>query len=342
MIEIVALNDPRMTDSHWQALQSLLDNLRLRFDSFYPEISWRKIKEQKLSLLKTDPHQHIYVAVNGDNVVGYITSGGRNIGQPDQSLYLYMDADFENVPREYSLAVAAEMVRLLENYGISEIEYVSNSKRMSQPVDRWHGTQLNILNRYRLIRKAANNGVIERWLENIPERNGDMRLEFYEIMPENYLEQYAELYSRLLSEMPQEGDGNKEYHVTAEEIRMYEEWRRKNHRHQYYFLLHDRGDNIAGFSNANIDDLDPTEVYQSLTGVIGGYRGRGLSKWLKAALFEKIGEDFPDNKVMITDMRAVNEPIQKVNAQMGYELVGEGGEFRVTLENLRAALSDGG
>lgn len=95
---------------------------------------------------------------------------------------------------------------------------------------------------------------------------------------------------------------------------------------------------MIGHSNALIAEADPSDAYQAVTGVNREYRGCGLSRWLKAALFFKVGEDFPANKTMTTVMRATNAPIQKVNAEMGYALQSSGYEFDVTAEGLRRYL----
>ena len=93
---------------------------------------------------------------------------------------------------------------------------------------------------------------------------------------------------------------------------------------------------MIGHSNASISGPHPKDVYQSLTGIASGHRGQGLSRWLKAALFKKVVEDFPTLESLTTDMRAVNEPIQKVNAQIGYELLSQGHEYRIEISALRA------
>jgi len=95
---------------------------------------------------------------------------------------------------------------------------------------------------------------------------------------------------------------------------------------------------MIGHSNAVIVEDDPSDVFQAMTGVNREYRGRGLSRWLKALLFFKVGADFPANKTMTTIMRAANAPIQKVNAEMGYVPLSSGHEFDLSADGLRRFL----
>ena len=332
------IDSPEFTDRHWQKCQRMLSELRRKYNSFFPESSWQDLKKQQLSAVTSLDNQHRYAVFDDSDAVGWVIMGGRNIGRDESSLYSFMDARYDKIPPEFSKVVAAETVRLLEKYDLPELEYVSNTKRMSRVAVHWNAKQLNILNRYRLVRAEANHTEIENWLHTIPTDNSNLNLRFFNTIPDEYLERFVELFSLFLNQMPKEKKDRKKYNITMDEIKNYDDWRRKHNRHQYTYAIHDDRDNMIAYTNGMIDGLDPTDVYQAMTGVLTKYRGRGLSKWLKAALFNKIGEDFPANKYMTTDMRAVNIPIQKVNARMGYRLIGEGAEYSVTQEDLKELL----
>jgi len=338
MFKIISIDNPEFTDRHWQKCQELLAGLRRKYNSIFPETSWQELKKQQLSAVRTMDNQYRFAVYDNDSAVGWVVIGGRNIGGDEPTLYSFMDACYDNIPPGLSKIVAAEVAGLLKKYGLPELEYVSNTKRMSQVARHWNAAKLNILNRYRLVRNEANQTKIREWLTRTPRDNPNLTMRFFRIVPDEHLERYAALYTQFLNEMPKEKKDDNKYNITPAEIREYESWRRKNNRHQYTFAIHDDHDNMIAYTNGTIYGLDPTNVYQAMTGVIDEYRGRGLSKWLKAALFKKIGEDFPANKYLTTDMRAVNLPIQKVNAQMGYELISEGAEFKVTLEKLKKIL----
>jgi hypothetical protein len=135
--------------------------------------------------------------------------------------------------------------------------------------------------------------------------------------------------------MPQEREEELPFVLDRNNLRRFEETRRAARSHLYTVALLDETGTMIGHSNAFISDSNPEDVYQAMTGIDRAFRGRGLSRWLKAALFTKVGGDFPANVSFTTDMRAVNEPILRVNAQMGYELQSSGHEYRIELDRLR-------
>ena len=134
------------------------------------------------------------------------------------------------------------------------------------------------------------------WLERYPRENADLRLKFFSPVPESHLAEYTRLLVRYLKDMPTERESKDPYEVTVDEIRRDFEWRRKNKMHIYTYALFDSDGTMIGHSNALINGADPTDVYQAMTGISRDYRGRGLSRWLKAALFfnalhQDVGDD---------------------------------------------------
>jgi hypothetical protein len=119
-----------------------------------------------------------------------------------------------------------------------------------------------------------------------------------------------------------------------DEIRRQAQWRRENDNPAYFCLLFNEKSEMVAVSSVDINLNNTREIEQKMTGVARSYRGRGLAKWLKAAMFVKLHEEFPDNEVLTTFMRAVNDPILSINARMGFELEQQGFEFQLTRKNL--------
>jgi len=64
----------------------------------------------------------------------------------------------------------------------------------------------------------------------------------------------------------------------------------------------------------------PQEMYQHMTGVMERYRGLGLSKWLKAAMYKKLISDFPELEKIVTWTHPDNHPSKELSKQMGYKM----------------------
>ncbi len=193
----------------------------------------------------------------------------------------------------------------------------------------WGAEKLNRVDRYRLRRESANFDLMDQWLETLPLDNPDLRLAFWPEFPPERYGRVAELFNTFFREMPKEREEATSYEIDEGYLRRSAEWRAKNDGEQYVTGLIDESDELVAYSCSFFSSSDPRSAYQAMTGVVSERRGRGLSKWLKTALFLGIGRDFPNNEEMITDMRAANAPILAVNAAMGYELASEGGEYEV-------------
>jgi ribosomal protein S18 acetylase RimI-like enzyme len=92
---------------------------------------------------------------------------------------------------------------------------------------------------------------------------------------------------------------------------------------------------MIGHSNVLFVGAAPAAAYQAMTGIDAAYRGRGLARWLKAELITRIGEKYPGIESLVTEMRSINEPIQAINRQLGYEIEARGHEMELPVAAVR-------
>jgi hypothetical protein len=69
------------------------------------------------------------------------------------------------------------------------------------------------------------------------------------------------------------------------------------------------------------------------------HRGKGFGLWMKSMVYFKLREDYPQMKYVSTDTLKDNIYMQHVNAQLGYKLSVQAREYRLTRENLEAAVA---
>ncbi|MGD8605569.1 MAG: hypothetical protein PVF49_13460 [Anaerolineales bacterium] len=337
-MNVLHITDPTFTDRHWQSYYTLLEALHDRYESPIAKTGWERTKKTFLSLAHSDPNYRRFVALDGDTAIGWADFKLYAPGTDQQSVMVRFEPLSDQVPEELEHCVAAEFLRLLDKYGVTSAHLTATTERIAVVARHWRGRVLNRLDRFRLYRSRAETRRMRSWLERIPRENPDLQMAFFAPVPEEHLVPYTELLVTCLKEMPTEQESEDRYQITVDEIRRDNTWRRKNGLNVYTYALFGPNGKMVGHSNASINEADPSDVYQAMTGVDREYRGRGLSRWLKAALFFKVGEDFPANETMTTDMRAVNAPIQKVNAEMGYVLLHSGHEFDLTADGLRQFL----
>lgn len=338
-MELLHITDPSMTDRHWQAHYALLETLHERYHSRLARVGWEQTRQQLVSLVANDPAYYRLIVFDGETAVGWGDLRVMAPGGAGQCVSVRVEAADDPAPAEFERLVAAEFLRLLEERGAKTAHIMAITEQTSAIASHWHGEELNLLEQYRLNRAEANTGLMESWLVRIPRENPRLRLAFFSPVPEEHLEMYTRLFVDYIREMPTEREAATPFDFTVDDMRRDNEWRRKNKIQLYTYALFDAGGNMIGNSNAVVNEKDPSDVFQAMTGVNREFRGRGLSRWLKAALFFKVGHDFPGNETMTTTMRAANAPIQKVNGEMGYQLLTKGHEYDLTIDGLRRFLT---
>jgi mycothiol synthase len=82
-------------------------------------------------------------------------------------------------------------------------------------------------------------------------------------------------------------------------------------------------------------------VFQGNTGVFPAYRNRGLGRWLKAAMLEKVVRERPQVRFVRTDNADVNAPMLKINNKLGFEPYLAETFWQVETEKVQAYLRPG-
>ncbi|MDA7502084.1 GNAT family N-acetyltransferase [Chitinophagales bacterium] len=175
--------------------------------------------------------------------------------------------------------------------------------------------------RYELPIKDAKEEVIAGWLAEGATKFSDLRMEFYDEIPDELLEKYGSFYRRILDDIPVPTDlGDNTF--SAESAKSLQEAFKLRNYCIYNYLLFNEANELMALTNVNINLKDRTEIEQGITGVRKDYRGRGLSKWLKAAMYKKLITDFPELETIETETHPLNHPSRELSKQMGFKETG--------------------
>src|SRR5207237_8988504 len=81
----------------------------------------------------------------------------------------------------------------------------------------------------------------------------------------------------------------------------------------------------------------PEEGYvrQQCTGVGPAARGRGLGKWIKAAMLQHVRESHPETFYLTTENAGSNAAMLAINRSLGFRLVRETTTYQIGREELR-------
>jgi GNAT superfamily N-acetyltransferase len=120
-------------------------------------------------------------------------------------------------------------------------------------------------------------------------------------------------------------------------VSWYAEMDRRGGEHFLVVLLD--GADVAGICEAHWSARFPDRVYQELTGVARGWRGRGLAKALKAAMLRLVRERLPDVTLMSTFNAEGNAAILAINRRLGFTVHRRDSSYQLGREALGAWLA---
>jgi GNAT superfamily N-acetyltransferase len=103
----------------------------------------------------------------------------------------------------------------------------------------------------------------------------------------------------------------------------------------FTMLTREADGSISGITDMNYAPYKPEFIEQGFTGVRADARGRGLGKWLKAAMLLHVREIYTDLKTVATGNASSNVPTLAINTKMGFKEHRPGNEYQITLDRLR-------
>ncbi len=97
---------------------------------------------------------------------------------------------------------------------------------------------------------------------------------------------------------------------------------------------------LAGYTEMLWSPVRPTLGDQGATGVLERCRERGLGRWLKATMLEKILAERPEARFIRTDNADMNAPMLKINAELGFYPYHATSICQVSIERLKEYLAE--
>jgi GNAT superfamily N-acetyltransferase len=181
--------------------------------------------------------------------------------------------------------------------------------------------------------------MVARWVAEGQARNPDTRLVFHEHrVPEAERSEFAQAIGSLLNTMPFDDMEHGEIVVTVDTIAdQYARMDDMQASHHVYLTREPDG-SISGMTDIGYVPARADRVNQRFTGVRPDCRGRGLGKWIKAAMLQYIRETYPDAEWMTTGNANSNDPMLAINRRLGFQTYKGSTTFQMSRDALAARL----
>jgi len=153
--------------------------------------------------------------------------------------------------------------------------------------------------------------------ENLAQKD-NCSLEIFDHIPDTIIDEFTKFFTDIANLVPL-GELDDIRAETPESRRIREEQFKKLGIKWITMITKENDGSISGITDIQYSQSKPYLIEQDVTGVLPKYRGRGLGKWLKAAMLFYIQDKFPKVTIINTGNADTNAPMLSINERMGYK-----------------------
>jgi len=184
--------------------------------------------------------------------------------------------------------------------------------------------------------------LVDQWITDGPMRAPGYRLLFVDgWTPPDLADRVAEVLN-IMNTAPRENLDVGDIQMTAELLREFEEAAAAAGKGRCSYYVQDRSGRFVGLTNIIIEPGIQDRAYVGDTAVDPAHRGRGLGKWLKAAITRQILTGLPGVRWVITFNAGSNDAMLAINKQLGFRTAAVHTTWQAATSKLRDTLGAGG
>ncbi len=194
------------------------------------------------------------------------------------------------------------------------------------------GAELEIGIENRLQLEDLNWTMVEQWVKEGQRRSPETKIVELDSIPEEIIEEFSRIYTETHNQQPWEELDQVSFIFGPEYFRHLKKTFAETGIKWLVMITVEKDEKISGLTEMRYDPRMKTVITQELTGVKQEHRGRGLGKWLKAAMLMKVREELPEVKTIRTENATTNSPMLSINERLGFKFFRESIEAHILME----------
>jgi GNAT superfamily N-acetyltransferase len=304
--------------------------------------------DEVVEVRRKRPHPHQwhrwFHTIDGDVVVAELEAEGARPESPEYATnhhLLWTEGYVLEAHRRRGIALSwmPRVLELMDEYGATVLSSYAEDES-GHGLQRRLGAAPKLNERQsRLDMRQLDWEMVARWIAEAEAGAAGSRLELHTPwVPDEQLDEYCASMNELMNTMPFEGLDHGDIVMSPEGVR---EWRARMSATGTVnptCLVRDADGSIVGMTDTLKHAYEPGMVRQNFTGVHPRARGRGLGKWLKAAMLEHLRLAYPDTIWLSTENAGSNEPMLAINHALGFRLHRTFTFYQIDRDTLRKKL----
>ena len=300
------------------------------------------IEEQQLR--RDDPFQihHRYEIVRDGVMLSWFTSGTAKPDAPgyESNKHLFY-ADWFVDPGHRRHRIGASwlplVLELMDRHACTVLG-VGTEEDSGHAFLKWVGAEKKFTGAENRLKLADVDWVMaQRWIKDGMTRSPQTRMEIYDgPMPDEMLEDFAPQFTYMLRHAPMEDLDHGDEVMTPDSVRDWNERLAMSGERPHLILAREPDGIISAMTDTVWAPYRPTIIHQNFTGVRPESQGRGLGKWVKAAMLLHLRELYPDAQWVTTDNAGSNAPMLAINTKLGFKQYRVGSEYQIGRDALAA------